>query len=81
MSGDGTLDAPGYGGDTPIGELVPRTPQESARKIRKVLANERFMRLKVFADDPAKRRSKVAEIDDALHELENLERMANRGER
>ena len=66
--------------NTVMDQLLPRSPEESVDYIRKVLRNERHMRLQVFADDDRKRQAKVAEIDEALRCVANVERALKGGE-
>lgn len=47
-----------------------------AGRLRKFIRAERSMRVQVFARDPGKRRSKVAECDQALASVEELAKAA-----
>lgn len=62
--------------------LFPPSPDEQrsadVQTIRKVLANERAMREKVFRGNDRVRIVKVSEIDQALEALARLERGCDR---
>jgi len=59
-------------------ELFERTRQDRINNIRRVLENERIMRVQVFKSKPDIQARKVAEIDKALKDLGEIEMEASK---
>lgn len=59
-------------------QLVEYTPMDRIIRIRKTLQRERRMREIVFKKQPSKKREKVDEIDQALIDLDCIEREIQR---